>query len=86
MSNLSPTETNIYFYFVPRFEETEGSLTLNLDVVHIGLKTETNLFYINLFLIAAAFLQVFILLVAVFTPVDDTNNRWFSLGGDFNKV
>ena len=61
-------------------------LELEIVVVLIGLRTETNLFDFNLNLFGLKLLLVLLLLIEELTIIYNTTYRWLGVRGYFNQV
>lgn len=86
MGDLATTEAQVNAHFMTLLEKLTSCLHLYFDVMSISLESETDLLDVDLFLIASAFLQVFILLVTIFSPIDDAYNGGRGLRGYLDEV
>lgn len=61
-------------------------INFDIHVVLANFEAKPHLFEIRTFLLFLALLLLFLFLVDVFTPIDNTRDRWVRLGRYFNQV
>jgi len=86
VGNLASTEAEVDSYLVALIKKLTCGLRLYFDIMCIGLQANADLLDVDLLLIASGFLQVFVLLVTILSPVDDANDGGSSLRSNFDQV
>ena len=79
-------EEDISFHFVSFFEELDSVLELEVVIVVIGLRTETDLLHLLLFLVRLRFLLLFLLSVKELLVVNDAADRRSSSRSDLDEI
>lgn len=79
MGDLAASKAQIHLNFVASFQKLGGRSLLYHDVMFVGLKTDANLFELNIFLFFTAFGRLFFFFVLIFAPVDQFGDRRFSI-------
>ena len=79
MRHLATAVEDLNTDFVPLSEELAYFAELDLEVALSDLEPEAHLLEFTLLVVAAAFLSLLLLLVLIFAPVDDFDNRWVGI-------
>ena len=77
---------NIRLHLVAIAQKADGVLQLEVVVVVVGLRTEANLFHIDLDLFSFLFLLTLLQLVQEFRVIDYSANRGLCIRGDFDQI
>ncbi len=79
-------EEDIRFDFVAFLEELDGVLELEVVVVVIGLRAESDLLDLLLFLVSLGFFLLFLLVVEELLVVDDAAHGWCGSRRDLDEI
>jgi hypothetical protein len=86
VSHLTPAEAHIEFDLVAGHQEAASLIRLDRDVVVVGLRHQTDLFQLGLFLILACFTLFFTLLIAKLAVIEQATDRRIGVGRYFDQI
>ena len=86
MRHFAATEAKRYLHFVALSDELAELAHFDLKVMFVGLRTQFDLFDLNLLLLALRLMQTFCFLKLEFAVIHDSANRRLRCRRDFHQV
>lgn len=86
IDDVSPSELNPGLDLVAVIEEGPRVLRLEVEVVRVGVRTESHLLHLNVLRLLAGFLLFLLELVPILSVVDDFTDGRIGAGGNFYEV
>ena len=82
MGDFAPSKEEADFHFMSFFKELPSSFQFHFEIMLANLESQANLFDFDLALILLVASERFCLLVAIFTPVEDSYHGRLGSRGD----
>jgi len=86
MRVLTSTEEEAAFDAVPLFQESTATIQLGFVIVCVGVGAEFQLFHFHNGLLLLGLFLLFVLLVLIFSEVEDFADGRFSIRRNFNQI
>jgi len=86
MHHLTPAEEHGKLYFMPLFQKLHSPIDLDVPIMIVNFRTQTNLFQDNRMLLFLAQLCFSLLFVQVFSIIHNPADRRLGVRGDFDKI
>ena len=83
---FAPLKYDLYFDFLPFFEELFCLGALEIKIVSIGTETDADTLSLNFFLFCFGVLFLFGDLILKFPEIENLADWWFGFGGNFHQI